>query len=170
MVGKSIIIMGVSGSGKTTVGKVLAGERGCRFIDGDDLHPPSNIEKMRSGMPLTDEDRWSWLLRINREMRELNAAGIPVVVACSALKKSYRDLLRQGGVPLLFIYLKGSFQQIGQLLETRSGHFMPAGLLQSQFAALEEPTGIEEDCITVPVTDLSAELDQVRVLLTRNGF
>ncbi|WP_018629923.1 gluconokinase [Niabella aurantiaca] len=170
MAGRSIIIMGVSGSGKTTVGKAVAGERGYRFLDGDDLHPPANIEKMQSGIPLTDEDRWGWLLRINREMQALNATGISVVIACSALKRSYRDLLRQGGVQLLFVYLKASFQQISQLLRTRTGHFMPAGLLQSQFATLEEPTGMETDCIAVPVTGLPEELDRIGALLIRNGF
>lgn len=170
MTGRSVIIMGVSGSGKTTVGKAVAEMRGYRFIDGDDLHPAANIEKMRSGLPLTDEDRWEWLVRINRELTELNAAGISAVVACSALKKRYRDVLRENGVQLLFVYLKGDARQVGALLETRKGHFMPAGLLQSQFETLEEPTEAEADCAVVPITDLPGELEQIRMLLIQRGF
>jgi len=162
--------MGVSGSGKTTVGKAVAEMRGYRFIDGDDLHPLSSIEKMRSGVPLTDEDRWAWLVRINRQLTELNAAGISAVVACSALKKKYRDVLRQNGVQILFVYLKGDAGQVGALLQTRKGHFMPAGLLQSQFEALEAPTDAEADCVVVPITDLPGELEQIRRFLMHRGF
>ncbi|MBO9596066.1 MAG: gluconokinase [Niabella sp.] len=168
--GRSIIVMGVSGSGKTTVGKALAGELGWRFTDGDDLHPPANISKMHSGIPLTDADRWGWLQRINREMQTLNAAGISVVVACSALKERYRDVLRQNSVSVLFLYLKGNFDQVDTLLENRKGHFMPAGLLQSQFEALEEPTEAEADCATILITSLPEELEQIRVLLGLRGF
>ncbi|WP_090390442.1 gluconokinase [Niabella drilacis] len=169
MTGRSIIIMGVSGSGKTTVGKAVAEMCGCRFIDGDDLHPVANIEKMRSGTPLTDEDRRGWLSRIHQEMTELNAAGISVVVACSALRQRYREVLRNG-VDILFLYLKGDPRQVGALLGARQGHFMPAGLLQSQFEALEEPAETETDCITVPITDLPGELEQIRTLLIQHGF
>ncbi|MGJ7030240.1 gluconokinase [Niabella hirudinis] len=169
MNGRSIIIMGVSGSGKTTVGKAVAQMRGYRFIDGDDLHPVANIEKMRSGAPLTDEDRRDWLLRIHQEMKELNAAGISVVVACSALKRKYREVLRDG-LDMLFFYLKGSSLQVGALLKARQGHFMPVQLLQSQFEALEEPTGAETDCVTIPITDLPGELEQIRLLLVQHGF
>ncbi|MBZ4190258.1 gluconokinase [Niabella beijingensis] len=165
-----IIIMGVSGSGKTTVGKALAAARGYRFIDGDDLHPPGNIEKMRNGIPLTDEDRWEWLERIGNEMAEINEEGVTAVAACSALRKRYRDVLRHNSAVMVFIYLKGTFEQIHQLLATRKGHFMPVKLLESQFAALEEPAKDEADCYAIPLSDLKEELDQVNAVLTRNGF
>ncbi|MCD2426072.1 gluconokinase [Niabella pedocola] len=168
--GRSIIVMGVSGSGKTTVGKALAGELGWRFTDGDDLHPPANISKMHAGIPLTDADRWGWLRRINQEMQTLNAAGVSVIVACSALKEKYREVLRQNGVPILFLFLKGNFDQVDALLEKRKGHFMPPGLLQSQFETLEEPTEAEADCVTVAITSLPEELEQIRVLLGQRGF
>lgn len=167
--GSGIIIMGVSGSGKTTVGKAVAGELGWRFIDGDDLHPPANISKMHSGIPLTDADRWGWLQRINHEIQTLNATGISVIVACSALKKKYREVLRQNGVRILFLYLKGNYDQVEALLEKRKGHFMPAGLLQSQFETLEEPAEAEADCVTIPITNLSEELEQIRGLLRLRG-
>ncbi|WP_300596925.1 gluconokinase [Niabella sp.] len=168
--GKSIIVMGVSGSGKTTVGKALAAGHHWRFVDGDDLHPPANVSKMRSGIPLTDADRWGWLQRINQEMQIQNAAGVSIVVACSALKKTYREVLRQHGVSVLFLYLKGDFEQVQALLQTRKGHFMPAGLLQSQFETLEEPTVAEADCITIPVTGLPEELEEIGRLLKQRGF
>ncbi|MCF3109643.1 gluconokinase [Niabella sp. CC-SYL272] len=168
--GNSIVIMGVSGSGKTTVGKAVAAEYGCRFVDGDDLHPPANISKMHAGIPLTDADRWGWLQRINQEMHTLNTAGISVVVACSALKRKYRELLRQHGLSLLFLYLKGNLNQVDALLEKREGHFMPAGLLKSQFETLEEPAGEETDCIAIPITDLREELEQILAVLRQHGF
>jgi gluconokinase len=133
------LIMGVSGSGKTKVGKALARELQWRFIDADDLHPETNVAKMARGVPLTDDDRWPWLDRIVAEMRRATAAGEHAVVACSALKQAYRDRLATGG-DVRVVYLKGDAATIAPWIAHRSGHFMPASLLPSQFAALEEPT------------------------------
>jgi gluconokinase len=133
------LIMGVSGSGKTKVGKALARELQWRFIDADDLHPETNVAKMARGMPLTDDDRWPWLDRIVAEMRRTTAAGEHAVVACSALKQAYRDRLATGG-DVRVVYLKGDAATIAPWIAHRSGHFMPASLLPSQFAALEEPS------------------------------
>jgi gluconokinase len=133
------LIMGVSGSGKTKVGKALARELQWRFIDADDLHPETNVAKMARGIPLTDDDRWPWLDRIVAEMRRTTAAGEHAVVACSALKQAYRDRLATGG-DVRVVYLKGDAATIAPWIAHRSGHFMPASLLPSQFAALEEPT------------------------------
>jgi gluconokinase len=142
------LIMGVSGCGKTKVGKALARELRWRFIDSDDLHPESNVAKMASGIPLTDDDRWPWLDRIVAEMRRASAAGEHAVVACSALKQAYRDRLATGG-DVRVVYLKGDASTIAPRLAHRSGHFMPASLLPSQFAALEEP----KDAIVVDVRE-----------------
>ena len=135
----TILVMGVSGCGKSTVGRLLA-ERleGC-FIEGDELHPESNIARMSAGIPLTDEDRRPWLDRIACEAMNKGASGRPVVIACSALKAAYRDQLRGFLPDLVVVYLKGSPEQISRRLDTRSGHFMPPALLESQFADLEEP-------------------------------
>ena len=133
------LVMGVSGSGKTKVGKALARELRWRFIDADDLHPEANVAKMARGVPLTDDDRWPWLDRIVAEMRRTTAAGEHAVVACSALKQAYRDRLATGG-DVRVVYLKGDAATIAPWIAHRSGHFMPASLLPSQFAALEEPT------------------------------
>ena len=132
------LIMGVSGSGKTKVGRTLARTLGWRFIDSDDLHPQANVAKMASGVPLTDDDRWPWLDRIVAEMQRASAAGEHIVVACSALKQAYRDRLAAGG-DVRVVYLKGDAATIAPRLTHRSGHFMPASLLPTQFAALEEP-------------------------------
>ena len=132
------LVMGVSGSGKTKVGKALARELEWRFIDADDLHPEANVAKMASGIPLTDEDRWPWLDRIVAEMRRTSAAGEHAVVACSALKQAYRDRLAAGG-DVRVVYLKGDAATIAPWIARRKGHYMPASLLPSQLAALEEP-------------------------------
>jgi len=138
--------MGVSGSGKTTVGRALAQELGWRFNDADDLHPKANVAKMARGEPLTDDDRWPWFDRIVAEMRRLNATGESAVIACSALKASYRKRLAAGG-DVRIVYLKGDAATIEPRLARRSGHFMPASLLPSQFATLEEPA----DAIVVDI-------------------
>jgi carbohydrate kinase (thermoresistant glucokinase family) len=153
------LIMGVSGSGKTKVGKTLARELQWPFIDSDDLHPPSNVAKMAGGIPLTDEDRWPWLDRIVAEMQRLSAAGEHAVVACSALKQAYRDRLQAGG-DVQVVYLKGDAAAIAPRLVHRSGHFMPASLLPSQFAALEEP----QNAIVV---DVSQPLEAKIATITR---
>lgn len=135
-----IIVMGVSGCGKTTVGRLLADRLKLPFRDADHFHPEPNIEKMRAGIPLNDEDRKPWLENLNQSMRQWNReAG--AVLACSALKKSYRDLLRNGFNPneVIFVFLKGNKELIAGRLKQREGHYMPPGLLDSQFKALEEP-------------------------------
>ncbi len=130
--------MGVCGCGKTTVGRALAQELGWRFLDADDFHPEANVAKMASGVPLTDDDRWPWFDRVVVEMRRLSATGVHAVVACSALKQAYRDRLATGG-DVHVVYLKGDAATIEPRLAGRTGHFMPASLLASQFATLEEP-------------------------------
>jgi gluconokinase len=134
-----VVLMGVCGSGKTTVGRALAERLQWRFLDADDFHPQANVAKMALGIPLTDDDRWPWFDRIVAELKRHHAADAHVVVACSALKQVYRDRLAQGG-ELRFAYLKGDAASIEPRLAGRSGHFMPASLLASQFATLEEPS------------------------------
>ncbi len=136
-----LVIMGVSGSGKSTVAGLLAGRLGWDLAEGDDLHPAANVAKMHAGQPLTDEDRWPWLEQIAAWIREHTAAGTPGVVTCSALKKRYRDVLRGEGV--VFVFLEGSKERISDRLASRHGHFMPPALLDSQFDALEAPAGDE---------------------------
>ena len=143
----TVLLMGVSGSGKSTIGRALAAELDWPFLDADTLHPPANVAKMASGIPLTDEDRWPWFDRIVAEMRRYAAAGNHVVIACSALKQAYRDRLESGG-PVRFVYLKGDAETIAPRLAGRAGHFMPPSLLASQFATLEEP----DDAIVVDIT------------------
>ncbi|MDF0705968.1 gluconokinase [Flagellimonas okinawensis] len=134
-----IVVMGVSGSGKTEIGKLLSEKLSRPFYDGDDFHPEANIQKMSSGTPLNDEDRKEWLISLNKLALEHRQKG--AIIACSALKKNYRSLLRAGmGNCIAFVYLDGSFDLIKSRLEKRKGHFMPVHLLQSQFDALEPPS------------------------------
>ncbi|MDG2399197.1 MAG: gluconokinase [Akkermansiaceae bacterium] len=132
---KSLVIMGVSGSGKTTVGKLLAQKTGGRFLDGDDFHPPENVAKMSSGIPLTDEDRQGWLETLASIIHE---ADDLTIIACSALKASYRAILKEA----VFIFLHGSPELLADRINQRSGHYMPPGLLQSQLETLEVPTNV----------------------------
>jgi carbohydrate kinase (thermoresistant glucokinase family) len=133
-----VVLMGVCGCGKSTIGRALAAELDWPFLDADTVHPQANVAKMAAGIPLTDEDRWPWFDRIVAEMRRHAAAGKHVVIACSALKQAYRDRLASGG-SVRFVYLKGDAKTIGPRLAGRTGHFMPPSLLESQFATLEEP-------------------------------
>ena len=133
-----VVLMGVCGCGKSTIGRALAAELDWPFVDADTLHPRENVAKMASGIALSDEDRWPWFDRIVAEMQRHAAAGRHVVIACSALRQAYRDRLASGG-PVRFVYLKGDAKTIGPRLAGRTGHFMPASLLASQFATLEEP-------------------------------
>lgn len=133
-----IIIMGVSGSGKSTIGKEIASKLGVEFYDGDDFHPEANVSKMESGQPLDDQDRLPWLTSIHSFAKQ-QLQTTSIVIACSALKEGYRDLLEKD-LEAIFIYLKGSIEVISERLNTRQGHFMPTELLESQFQTLEEPT------------------------------
>jgi carbohydrate kinase (thermoresistant glucokinase family) len=146
-----VILMGVSGCGKSTFGRFLQKEQGYVFTDGDDLHPKANIEKMSQGIPLDDEDRWPWLEAICEHVSRLEKADTPLVVACSALKRSYRKRLRSASDQMLFIHLMADRDEISRRLSQRPNHFMPPDLLASQFEALE-PTNVESDVVEVDVT------------------
>jgi gluconokinase len=139
-----VIIMGTTGSGKTTIGTLLAKRLGWEFVDADDFHPPGNVEKMKHGIPLTDEDREPWLKALHDKIVEWIAETRNFVLACSALKQSYRDELCVGP-DVKFVYLKGSYELFSQRVLARRGHFAKQDLLASQFATLEEPT----DAITL---------------------
>jgi gluconokinase len=152
MTGTILILMGVSGAGKTTVGTLVARRLGWPFLDGDDLQPTANIDKMRSGLPLTDADRAPWLAAVGAWIDARAAAGEPGVVACSALKRVYRDALRDGRPQVRFVYLRGSEHEIAGRLARRQGHFWPSALLASQFADLEPP-GPDEDAIVIDIED-----------------
>jgi gluconokinase len=143
-----LVLMGVSGCGKSTVAGVLAGRLGWDLGEGDDLHPPANVAKMHAGHPLTDEDRWPWLDRVAEWIRERTEAGRPGIITCSALKRSYRDVLR--GDHVVLVYLRGTREQIAERLAMRHGHYMPAALLDSQFATLEEP-GDDEHPLVIDI-------------------
>lgn len=146
----AIVVMGVSGCGKSTVGALLAERLGWSFEDGDSFHPPENVEKMRSGTPLTDEDRWPWLAAIAARIARAREGGEGVVVACSALKRSYRDALRDGHADIRFLHLTGEPALIMARQAARQGHYMPASLVASQFATLEPPD-TEADVIDLDV-------------------
>jgi gluconokinase len=146
--------MGVSGSGKSTVAGILAGQLGWDLEEGDDLHPPANVAKMAAGHPLTDEDRWPWLDTVASWITEHTIAGIPGVITCSALKRIYRDKLR--GEHVVFVHLTGSKDQIGKRLSARLDHYMPPTLLDSQIATLEPP-GPDENVLVVDVGRRPAE-------------
>jgi gluconokinase len=134
-----VVLMGVSGSGKTTIGERLAQRLGWPYLDADDFHPPANVEKMRSGTPLTDADRWPWLDSMNAALRKHVARGEDLILGCSALKQAYRERLAAGLPDVRWVHLKGSFELIRARLAARRHRYMPASLLQSQFATLEEP-------------------------------
>lgn len=146
----AIVVMGVSGAGKSTVGALLAQRLVWPFEDGDSFHPPQNVEKMRAGTPLTDEDRWPWLAAIAARIARARAEGLGVVVACSALRRAYRDVLRDGHADIRFLHLTGEPALIMARQAARQGHYMPASLVASQFATLEPPE-TEADVIDLDV-------------------
>ncbi|WP_122520732.1 gluconokinase [Pannonibacter phragmitetus] len=147
-----IILMGVAGCGKSSVGDAISARTGIAYRDGDDLHPAANVEKMRAGIPLTDEDRWPWLDQVGREL----ADKAPLIIGCSALKRVYRDRIRAlAGGPVTFVHLAGSRDLIAGRMAQRTGHYMPLSLLDSQFAALEVPQP-DEGALTA---DISQPLD-----------
>ncbi len=148
----ALVVMGVSGSGKSTIGDRLAERLGWKYEDGDKFHPASNVAKMRAGQPLTDEDRWPWLRAIADEIDRICKAGEHVVIASSALKRAYRDILVHGQPDIRIIYLKGPQDLIASRLALRKNHFMPPGLLESQFRTLEPPDS-SENPVTVSIDD-----------------
>jgi gluconokinase len=139
----ALIVMGVSGSGKSTIGEQLAQRLAFSYEDGDKFHPPGNVAKMSAGHPLTDDDRWPWLQAIADEIDRICLAREHAVIACSALKRAYRDVLVHGRNDVRIVYLQGSQQLIADRLAQRKGHFMPPGLLDSQFKTLESPDASE---------------------------
>lgn len=142
-----VIVFGVSGAGKTTIGKLLAYNLGWQFYEADDFHSRANIDKMRNGLPLTDEDRGPWLERLREQISRSLAAKENAVIACSALKRAYRERLRVGN-HVKFVFLRGDYTLVKKQLRQRSGHFMNPALLKSQFSDLEEP-GSGEDALTI---------------------
>lgn len=172
MSARALVLMGVTGAGKTTIGRLLAQRLSVRFLEGDTYHPPENVAKMRAGIPLTDADRWPWLEAIRAEIAAALARGERLVVACSALKRAYRDVLRGAGAGVVFIHLTGPEPLIATRLAHRRHEYMPASLLPSQFATLEDPSG-EPDVIAVAI-DASPEAIVAEILarlarLTRIG-
>lgn len=149
--------MGVSGSGKSTVGAALAAALGWPLVDADDLHPPGNVAKMAAGIPLTDDDRWPWLDRVVDELRRMTADGTDAIVACSALKESYRDRLRAAG-DVRFVHLRGEPATIAARLASRHHRYMPATLLDSQFATLEPPKNAIDIDVTRSVDEQVREI------------
>lgn len=144
-----LIAMGVSGAGKTRIGELLAERLNCSFTDGDAFHSAANKEKMHHGIPLTDDDRWPWLRTIRAAIEEKQKANETAVFTCSSLKRSYREILRDGDKDVCFVYLKGTRELLAQRLQTRTGHFFDPSLLQSQLDTLEEPG--EDEAITVSI-------------------
>ncbi|MFI5486152.1 gluconokinase [Micromonospora echinaurantiaca] len=136
---RHVVVMGVSGAGKTTVARGIAARTGLTFAEADEFHPPANVERMRAGVPLDDAARQPWLRELAAWMAARAAEGVSTVLACSALRRSYRDVLRQGPPQVEFVHLDGPAEMIRERLSQRAGHYMPASLLESQLATLEQP-------------------------------
>jgi gluconokinase len=153
----AVVVMGVSGCGKSTVGRALAQRLGATFLDADDFHPPHNVERMRAGIALTDAEREPWLDALADRLSAADAAGEAVVLACSALKRSYRDALRRGAPHLTLVHLTGSPALLAERIGSRTDHYMPPSLLHSQLATLQTP-GADERAITLDVAVATDEL------------
>jgi gluconokinase len=164
-----IVVMGVSGSGKSTLGRRLADALGVEFLEGDALHPPRNIERMAAGIALTDADRAEWLEAIAARLGAAHAAGQGLVATCSALKRSYRDALRRGAPEALFVYLHGTRALLEQRMRARSGHYMPASLLQSQLDTLEPPQPDERSIAIDIAATIEQQLAAVLAQLNRHA-
>ena len=154
----AVVVMGVSGSGKSTIGAAIADALALRFVDGDSLHSPANVQRMQSGIPLTDDDRWPWLDRIGAELADAVRSPKGVVVACSALKRTYRDRIRAAAPTVRFVFLDGERETIEARMATRSGHYMPTSLLTSQLATLERPGRDERGVLTLSIERAVAEI------------
>ncbi len=162
----ALVVMGVSGCGKSTVGVILSERLSWPFRDGDSFHPPENVEKMRAGIALDDADRWPWLERLAVALHEAAERKGASVGACSALKRAYREYLTEkAGEPILFVYLHGSRELVGERMARRQHEYMPTSLLDSQFATLEEPDPATENVLVVPVTDT---VDQITRAVTNS--
>jgi gluconokinase len=158
---QAVVVMGVSGAGKSTVAGGIARAMGWILAEGDDFHPKANVDKMASGHPLTDEDRWPWLQAIAGEIDLVCEAGERAVVACSALKRPYRDILVHGRHDVRIVYLNGTKELIAGRLAARKGHFMPPGLLDSQFKTLEPPQADERPVIVSIDASVDAIVDDI---------
>lgn len=167
--GRVIFVIGVSGCGKSTVARGLSARFGATFLEGDSFHPPENVERMRSGMPLTDEMRWGWLTALGHAAAAASKERRDVVVACSGLKRAHRDLLRDTAGPCRMLFLDGDRDLIEMRLRARIGHYMPASLLDSQFDTLERPGSDETDVEHLPITFGPADLIEAATRLILNG-
>jgi len=165
-----VVMMGVSGSGKTTIAQGVAKRLGWDVLEGDSYHPPANIEKMSHGTPLDDSDRWPWLHAIAKAIDAELAAGRSSIVACSALKRSYRDILIGSRPNVALVYLRGTHALLYERIKHRTGHFMPASLLESQFAALEDPTEDEKPIVVSVDATPEKIVDSVLVAMRARGL
>jgi gluconokinase len=156
----AVVVMGVSGAGKSTVGRALAEATGADFVEGDDLHPPENVMLMASGQPLSDAQREPWLDAIATTIERHHRDGRDVVVSCSALKRAYRDRLRQGG-PARFVFLDADHDELRRRVDARTHEFMPPTLLDDQIATLEHPTDEHDVVVVEPAGDVPATVDRV---------
>jgi gluconokinase len=165
----AVVVMGVSGAGKSVIGEALAAAIGARFIEGDQLQPEENVARMAAGLPLTDELRAGWLARVGTEIAASRAAGVPAIAACSALKRAYRDRLRALNPALVFIHLELDPETARARVATRKGHFMPASLVDSQFATLERP-GLDELAFSLSALRPAEELVATAASFIRNSM